>query len=193
MYKIIIFLFIVVLTNTLLGDVDFEYKIKPGTEEWKKLKTHDQMVEALQVPLETLKKMRTKKLIKFCLDYPLFSDIWAFNNLQDGFQQVKNNFNGFQELYSRPDLVSEALKYYSSLRPEEVLEKKNNLNRAQIRFNITMFELIINQVDFLNRTSEKQRDLIFKIASNNLKKKKEPSLQYSQIHLETSYYLAVKF
>lgn len=68
------------------------------------------MVNASQVPLETLRSMSTAGLVETCLTYPLLSTILAHNDLQTGFQAVAGSFNGFQELLKRPDAGREVFK-----------------------------------------------------------------------------------
>lgn len=53
----------------------YNWPLRPGMPEWKDLKTHDEMLEALKIPAKTLQKMTTKNLALTCLSYPLFSNI----------------------------------------------------------------------------------------------------------------------
>ena len=41
----------------------WDFPIKPGTEEWKKLKTRQAKVTALQIPEEVLPKLSTFQLV----------------------------------------------------------------------------------------------------------------------------------
>ncbi|HMN17975.1 MAG TPA: hypothetical protein PKD03_10175 [Ignavibacteriaceae bacterium] len=97
----------------------YDYPIKPGTQEWKNLKNHGEMIEACQIPSPALDKMSTKSLIESCLNYPLFIDIFAFNNFQAGFERVFKSSNVFQELYKRKNVAVELLNYYRALKIED--------------------------------------------------------------------------
>lgn len=61
------------------------------------------MVDICQIPNDIISKTPTEELVELCLNYPLFFTMKAFNNLQEGFNQVANEFNGFKELFKRPD------------------------------------------------------------------------------------------
>jgi len=40
----------------------YNFHIKPVMPEWKKLKTHNEMLEVLQIPTDIMKSMTTKLL-----------------------------------------------------------------------------------------------------------------------------------
>ena len=44
----------------------YNWPLKPGMPQWKELKTHDEMLEVLQIPAETLQKMTTNDLARTC-------------------------------------------------------------------------------------------------------------------------------
>src|SRR5574339_653333 len=79
----------------------YDYPIKPGTDEWKNLRSQDEMIEACQIPAELLKKLTTEALVISCLRYPLYPQINAYNSIQHGFDRLASKFNGFQELQKR--------------------------------------------------------------------------------------------
>ena len=55
----------------------WDYPIKPGTEAWQALSTHEDMLKACQIPAEILKTVSTEELIELCLAYPLLGDIFG--------------------------------------------------------------------------------------------------------------------
>lgn len=77
----------------------YNYPIKPGTDEWKALKTHKEMLAACQIPQNILNNMTTEALVESCLDYPLFSDILAYNETQNGFSKIASRFNGLGQVF----------------------------------------------------------------------------------------------
>ena len=60
----------------------YDFPIKPGTEEWKAMVSHDEMLKACQVPELVLQKMSTEGLVETVLNYPLYGDMKAHNSLQ---------------------------------------------------------------------------------------------------------------
>ena len=113
------------------NDNVYQFPIKPGTSEWKKLKTHNEMLKVVQLPLDTKKSISTKSLLNTCLTYPLFIDMWASNNIKAGFDQVKKDFNGFEELFQRKDAFIEIFKLYKSMDPEIVNQKISLVDKGR--------------------------------------------------------------
>jgi hypothetical protein len=81
----------------------YTYPIRPGTEQWKQLNSLAKKVEACQIPDGKLRSISTGGLLETCLNYPLLLDYGAFDQMQNGFNRVKNENNGFIELYKRAD------------------------------------------------------------------------------------------
>lgn len=79
----------------------YQYPIVPGTDKWKSFTTNDQKLSACQIPQNVLKKMSTENLIKTIRDYPLLPNVYVWNSISEGIQNVKEGFNGLQELYRR--------------------------------------------------------------------------------------------
>lgn len=94
--------------------------MKPGTEEWKSLKSYDERLNAYNIPIEVLEKMNTKNLVKTCLAYPEFRLIMTRNSIQEGYSYIKFIFNGFAELEKRKDAGCQLINEYRKLKPVEV-------------------------------------------------------------------------
>lgn len=90
----------------------YAFPIVPNSEEWDALGTADEMREATQIPEELLKGMSTEELIVMIENYPLLCDLYAYASLQEGYEIVKEQFNGIPELLSRPDAYSELIAAY---------------------------------------------------------------------------------
>ena len=61
------------------GSDAYDYPVKPGTDAWKALGSHEDMLNACQIPETTLNRMSTAGLVETVLNYPLFGDAWAWN------------------------------------------------------------------------------------------------------------------
>lgn len=115
--QIFIISFLLIISIQFKGqaqNIGYDYPIRPGTDEWKSLKSSQEMIDACQIPADILKNLSTASLSKLCLDYPLLSDMLFSNNLQEGFDIVSSKFNGFQELFKRKNAGSELLKLYNN-------------------------------------------------------------------------------
>ena len=92
----------------------FEFPVKPGTPEWKELKTSAEIRADLQIPDNILSNISTAGLVETCLNYPLIGDIICYNSYQQGFDAVFNNFNGYREMIKRPEVGSLLIEFYKN-------------------------------------------------------------------------------
>ena len=140
----------------------YDFPVKPGTTAWAKLKSTKEIYDATQIPIEILKNMTTEALVKTCLSYPNLLLMYAYNDFQKGFDELKNNFNGFQELMLRKDAGTELIKIYQQMNPMDL--NKNWASEQQggfvIRFNY--IEVIISQYQILNSLNENEKKLLAK-------------------------------
>jgi len=93
----------------------WDYPVKPGMEEWKRFQTNEEMVKACQIPDKVLSSLSTKELTEICLQYPLLSSVFAFNQLNMGADKLFNDFNGIRELFKRKDASKGLLQHYNCL------------------------------------------------------------------------------
>ena len=96
----------------------YEYPIKPGTEEWKLITNRIERAEKCQIPEDILSRMTTEALAKTVLEYPFMVDMYAWNTTSVGYQVIKSEFNGLQELEMRPDGL-ETLQSMSQMRSSD--------------------------------------------------------------------------
>jgi len=68
----------------------YEYPIKPGTEEWIELGSHEARVQACMIPPETLEIISTGGLFESLLCYPFILDYGAWEKFQVGFEKLKS-------------------------------------------------------------------------------------------------------
>lgn len=72
----------------------------------------------------------------------MFKDLYFFNNIQTGFNTLKQSFNGFQELLSRSDAGSELLKVYKSMNPDEIRHIANDTLKGDFSFHFVAIEIL---------------------------------------------------
>lgn len=109
-------------------DTPYEYPILPGTQEWLDLGDVFARRKACQIPDEILHNMTTDALFQTVLDYPFLHNMYAFNTLEMGYEAIKSQFNGLQELETRPDFLDVLSQYclesYSLEKDERSLENR---------------------------------------------------------------------
>lgn len=145
----------------------YNFPTKPGTSAWAALQTHDDMLRATQIPAGVLRSMSTAGLIDTVLNYPLYGDMLAFNNIQHGFDRVASRFNGMNALLLRPDAGAALLARYQAMDPTVLESNATLLQQGQYDFSFTAIEMLLAQ-DQIRKTltSEQQAALV----SETLKK-----------------------
>ncbi len=102
-------------------------------QEWFTVSVKER-VRLSQIPNELLKKMSTDELIIACLNYNLICDLYVCDTAQQGYENLKKQYNGIQELVKCSDSGSKLLKLYQSIDVKEFYE--------QDRFSIIRINLV---------------------------------------------------
>jgi hypothetical protein len=127
----------------------YSFPVRPGDEEWKSIKNSDEKYSACQIPNEILESMSTKDLINTCLSYPLIGTLYAYNDLQSGFEALTKKFNGIQELIRRKDSGVELVKIYSNMRPDNYDSEWSNEKKGDYTFEFSYIETFLAQKPIL--------------------------------------------
>lgn len=146
------------------GDPDaYTFPVKPGTREWKKLKTSAEKFSACQVPGKILDKMSTQGLVDTCLDYPMLGHMWAFQSLEQGFLNMVSKFNGLQELLKRKDAGNKLLLKYLEMDPEQIHKYVKGKRTKKLPLLKNAFaEVLLSREEVISNLSSSER---FKLLS----------------------------
>jgi hypothetical protein len=167
--------------NAQQVDSVYNFPLKPGMSSWKKFQTHKEMLTVLQIPGKILTSLSSSALVKTCLDYPLFSDMWAYDNIKVGFEQLRKEFNGFNELFGRNDAFDELFKLYSSIDPNSISEKGTTLEKGKYTAKICKIEILLAQLDLLQGVIQVKKNLLLK----EILKKHEAMLKYNEFDIRS--------
>ncbi|MEO8962553.1 MAG: hypothetical protein ABI325_11770 [Ginsengibacter sp.] len=192
MKRIIFLWFLVISSLASLGQeitMPYNFPIKSDNPEWPKFKSRTEMAGALQIPSETLKNLTTKALAKTCLNFPMFKDLYFFNTIQTGFNNLKQSFNGFQELLSRNDAAIELLKLYGLMNPEEILHAENDTLKGDFSFRFVEIEILLAQEELINSLNTDIETKLLKEAVLKYEQKKATS-EFSSFSLSPSMLVA---
>lgn len=149
----------------------YEFPITPTEtpEKWKEFQTYQEMVDACQIPEDTLKAMTTEGLIETCLSYPLIGNMLLNNSTYVGFKKQVSEFNGLQELLTRQNLGPAICKLYSTLSLEEI-SKTDEKAALRIRY----LEYLLSQPEVLDTINQGQKKKLLnhalEIAETKMKK-----------------------
>ena len=127
----------------------YNFRTKPGTESWRKLKTHDEMIKVCRIPTDTLKRLTTAALLETCLSYPLMMDFLASNNMKSGFENTYKVFNGYQELVNRPDFANALIRYYKGLDIARVSALPTLVDQGNYSYKVCVTELFFGTTEFV--------------------------------------------
>ena len=117
----------------------YVYPVLPGTDAWNALGSHADMLAVCQIPEDILKNLTTRELLEVVLDYPLMVDMHVYSTMEQGFRSVMRQFNGLQELVSRPDAneIAEAFSLEGTRWEESSLIEMSL--RAIIKYGLTTY------------------------------------------------------
>jgi len=131
----------------------YGFPVQPGMPEWALFNSHETMLAALQVPEATLNAMSTADLVETCLTYPLFMDVFAYDDPQQGFDHVSQEFNGLTELLYRPDAATILLSRYKRMDPSAIDPAWGLKEQGDFGFEFKKVELLLSQEELLNTLS----------------------------------------
>ena len=169
-------------------DTPYDYPVRPGMPEWAEFTDHQQMIDACEIPENILCAMTTEALVETVLDYPLFIDPYAFNNVNHGFESISNTFNGVKELMTRDDASTILLEKYQNaivLTPFAARQAS-----AKEYFYLSNIELMMAQPVFYNKLSISNQIKFDNIAEEKYAEKSQFPNEYNII-LQSTYYYAL--
>jgi hypothetical protein len=128
----------------------WDYPVKPGTEEWRKFTSNEEMVKACQISKNVLSSLSTEDLAELCLKYPLLYDVFAFENLNHGLDKLFDDFNGIRELYKRTDVSSCLIKrYVRKVQDFSFLDREvSDLEKGYFIISVSSLEVLLARIEW---------------------------------------------
>jgi hypothetical protein len=145
----------------------YNFPVKPSSNEWSSLISYEDKRKACQIPEPILKSFTTDALIETYLAYPLLGDLMVFHTPQEGFNKLKINFNGVNELLLRKDIGVELMKKYNSMKAL-LLEGLPNFSRGEYSFKIQAIEILFSQMEILLTLNATERKELMQTVINHL-------------------------
>lgn len=134
----------------------YSYPIFPGCDEWIDM-SYSQRLESLQIPSDTLKNISTSRLLETCLYYPFNIDALISDNYFIGFENVRMNFNGYEELFQRTSFIQDLIDLYDSRDVFFIEQINDDYDCGQYSFDFMIMELMIFEcIDNANETQLEQ-------------------------------------
>ena len=112
---------VIISDDKVTKDTKYEYPITPEKtpDIWKTFSTHQQMLDACEIPKKTLDAMSTKTLLLASLDYPLAGDALCYDDTVTGFEIVMENSNALSQLFLRDDFSYELASLFETTTAEK--------------------------------------------------------------------------
>ena len=143
-------------TNSSTVSDAYDYPVKPGTDAWKALGSHVEMLKACQIPETKLHSMSTEALVETVLNYPLFNDVLAYNSPQQGFDTMASQFNGIPELLNREDAGTVLLAKYKTADPAAIGQNWTDIQKGYYVFSFIDMETLLAQKGVISKLDEAQ-------------------------------------
>lgn len=146
---------------------------------WEALKLYE-------IPKNVLHCISTDALFQTCISYPEIRMIWTRSTLQQGFDFIRENFNGFDELFNRGDVYQVIVDQYKKLDINRDWESYSDLENGYYLVNIIYHEVILAQFDLLRSLTKEQKAELFKLVLDNQKMKFDLKDSYSVTGMQSS-------
>ncbi len=96
-----------------VDDIRLHYEQILNSPEWITTEDRIERGKMLQFSDDEIASMDTDTLIEAVLEYPFFSDIYLFDDINVGIDALFSSFNGIRELSTRDDAAQKLLQKYS--------------------------------------------------------------------------------
>jgi hypothetical protein len=193
MKKTSLFILVLFVANIAFAQgkkIVWDYPVKPGTEEWKKLASNEEKVNACQIPENVLSNISTEDLLELTLKYPLLNDIHAFNNINDGISKLLQDFNGIRELFKRKNIAENILQQYDfKIQTISLVEREVTLiEKGEFIVSISTLEVLLASLDLQNDISKNIQKNILQSLTLGYENKSKLSEYFQGIGFRTNIY-----
>lgn len=173
MKRLLLYMFFFMMGFSLcaqeLNNKTFEFPIKPHDGKWETITSIGQRLEMLQIPSEKLLEMPTSELLDVCLDFPYLIDVFLSDDYQLGFDCLKKEFNGYNELLQRDDLLNTIIIKSRTLASEiEEIQIRDLSERGYFSFKWFVLEMIAAQDDLIREKNSSYIKQLIDISIDNL-------------------------
>lgn len=161
-----------------ISDVIEFYDSTKSKPEWYNCISRAERGEMLQLPDYMLSNMSTDTLIDAVIEYPFFSDIYAFDNPQDGIDILFETFNGAKELAQRSDASEALMKKYEE---EPVITKDSSVDTTDfsVLFRFSNMDCLLSQDFIVENLNENSLEELSEIVVDKYEQKLDDSTIYS--------------
>jgi hypothetical protein len=185
---IIVILIINFLYNNAQDDIKFYFP-----KDWNKVESTYKKNRLLQISDSILETINISDLINVCLSYPYFIEVFFNDNIQEGFNSVRKNFNGIEELMKRNGICQSLFNKYLTIEVfNENIKSYSLVEKGNYAFRLFYLELLLSQDSILIQFSKPEREILFQKCINTLNEKQKYPEIYGSISFSSSCLLLAR-
>ncbi len=144
----------------------YTYSVKPGTEQWKQLKSVDEAFEICQLPDIVLKRISTEGLIDALVNSPMFTEnyLYSSSNAITTWHRLYSKLNAAEELFKREDSGNVLVEYYKSIDLACINLSDNTIEEKERLFGL---EFLFTKSEILKKIDKQnKRELVKALLKN---------------------------
>jgi hypothetical protein len=139
----------------------------------------------VRIPQVYIDSLTTTALVETVLNYPLFLEVFAHDNLQVGFERLLPFANGLAALLTRKDAGESILSKY------EALQIPKLATRGVQSFEDLYLELLLSREEVLNTLDEEKREKLQSVVYEKTAAKLENE-DYGKVSIESAALILAK-
>ena len=146
-------------TTKVMGELSWDYPVKPGMAEWNQLKTEEERIAVLQVPESVLATLSPDEIVGLSITLPSFGHFVYWNTPQESFSVMLSRYNILRYLLSQNNVGGSLIAAYkdTNLSGFKTLPYSNEFWSLKLYY----IELLLSQKEFLQfLTPEAKLELI---------------------------------
>ena len=136
----------------------FEYPFRQGSVEWYKFTNPKDRIAALQIPTDVFDSIPTTELLDICFDFQYITDLFTCNSLDEGYNCLETEFNGFKAILKRNDIDVVLLNKLEAFTKNPRMGRTLTENNARISIRYFLIGYLLGKHEILNNMSEEQKE-----------------------------------
>lgn len=117
-------------------------------------KTKKDIIIASQIPEKQIKTISTDELVEKCLNYPYIADVMFAQNIPLMFKYIRQEFNGFKELFERQDAAQVILNRFLNFDFNKINDYQEDYEKGLYVFKFCYLNLLLAQDEIINRMGD---------------------------------------
>ena len=146
-----------------------------------------------QIPEEKLGTMSTDQLIEEYMISLVRGNWFAYDYMDEAFEQATRDFNGLRELLKRDDAAQKLIEFYQKMDPSAYSESWDLSSRGAYVFSFIYLEALLAQDSMRNRMTNSQIDVVLAELLNKYRFKHLHNNMYSLYSRQFNVYALARF